>query len=93
MSGVSKIPEKAYIDAPNAEYTTFGFEYSPDFDGDGSDGFVTWWVDNKPAWTAPASAVGRNPISNVSQRLIPQEPMSIIINLGTCCCPSPKFSP
>lgn len=60
---------------------TFGFEYKPDFDNDGT-GYITWYVDGKKSWTAPSAVAPAVQEMNISRRLIPVEPMSIIINLG-----------
>lgn len=48
---------------------------------DGS-GYITWYVDGKRSWTAPSAVAPAVPKMNISRRLIPVEPMSIIINLG-----------
>lgn len=36
VSALSTIPDKAYEGYSAPEYTTFGMEYSPDYDGNGS---------------------------------------------------------
>lgn len=58
-------------------YTTFGYEYEP-----GSDGHITWAVNATPSWTLNSEAIGPDPEAQISQRLISEEPMSIILNLG-----------
>ncbi|KAG5337576.1 hypothetical protein J132_01609 [Termitomyces sp. J132] len=65
-------------------FTTMGFEYwgnpkNPD------EGFITWQVDGAASHRLGAAAVGpdQGPTgSGVGQRLIPVEPMSIVLNLG-----------
>lgn len=81
VSGVATIPSYAYIDADNARYTTFGLEVVPDWDHNGQ-GSLTWYIDGRRTWHAPASVVDANPITNISRRIIPTEPMSIVMNLG-----------
>ena len=56
-------------------YQTYGFEYQP-----GGDGYVWWNVGDTPTWKVLASSVGPN--GNIGQRVIPEEPMSIIVNFG-----------
>lgn len=82
MSGVSPIPDEAYRDAPGAEYYTFGMQIDPDFDGDGSRGQLAWYSGGHVTWAASAGIVGPQKSVNVSQRLVPVEPMSIVVNLG-----------
>ncbi|GAA5886046.1 hypothetical protein JCM6882_004244 [Rhodosporidiobolus microsporus] len=65
-------------------YTTFAFEYEP-----GADGRVTWFVNNTPSWQLNGGAVGPDAETEVAQRLISVEPMSITINLAI----SPAFQP
>ncbi len=63
-------------------YVSLGFEYYANPDAR-SDGFITWIVDGKPSTRMGAGAVAPDPNgSQVGQRLIPEEPMSIVLNLG-----------
>lgn len=59
-------------------YQTYGFEYNP-----GDKGDITWFVGNGPnsyTWKIDGRAI--RPNGNVGQRMIPEEPMSIIMNFG-----------
>lgn len=56
-------------------YQIYAFEYSP-----GATGDVTWYVGDKPTWRVTGQSLGPN--GNVGQRVLPQEPMSIVMNLG-----------
>ncbi|KAF2141402.1 glycoside hydrolase family 16 protein [Aplosporella prunicola CBS 121167] len=56
-------------------YQKYAFDYTP-----GSDGHITWFVGDAATWTLDARAVAKN--GNIAQRVIPEEPMSIIINFG-----------
>jgi beta-glucanase (GH16 family) len=62
-----------------------GFEYWAD-PADPTAGFITWQVDGQQAARLGATAVGpdQDPTtgSGVGQRLIPVEPMAIVLNLG-----------
>ncbi|KAJ1944726.1 hypothetical protein EC988_005915, partial [Linderina pennispora] len=59
------------------KYSTYGFEYRP-----GKHGYIRWYVDGEPVWHVDARAIGPNKLSKVSQRIIAEEPMYIIMNLG-----------
>lgn len=57
------------------EYQTYGFEYAP-----GADGYVVWNVGETKTWKVVGDSVGPN--GNIGQRVMPEEPMSIIANFG-----------
>lgn len=81
VSGVTDIPADAYELAANPRAVTFGAHYTPDWTGTG-DGEVTWFIDGKAVWTVKGSATPPDPRLDIGQRLIPVEPMSIIMNFG-----------
>lgn len=56
-------------------YQTYGFEYTP-----GDSGDITWFVGDSYTWHMDSRAI--RPNGNVGQRVIPKEPMSIVMNLG-----------
>ncbi|BGP45319.1 hypothetical protein JCM10450v2_001137 [Rhodotorula kratochvilovae] len=58
-------------------YTTYGFEYDP-----GPDGAIRWAINGSNTWTLQSSAIGPDPEAQIGQRLISEEPMSIVLNLG-----------
>jgi beta-glucanase (GH16 family) len=72
MSGVTNLNNSWY---DGNAYQSYAFEYQP-----GAEGTVTWFVGNTATWTVDARSMGPN--GNIGQRIIPQEPMSIIANLG-----------
>ncbi|KAF7713508.1 Beta-glucan synthesis-associated protein [Penicillium ucsense] len=72
MSGMSTLNSRWYN---GTEYQTFGFEYHP-----GATGNVTWFIGENKTWTLDGRAIGPN--GNIGQRMIPLEPMSMIMNLG-----------
>ncbi|GAA5855464.1 hypothetical protein JCM5353_002319 [Sporobolomyces roseus] len=76
-SAVTETPRDAY-QHDGGGFSTYGWESNP---GE-NDGYVTWQTDGEPNWTLNAGAVGPNARSGVGQRLISEEPMSIILNLG-----------
>ncbi|KAG6825851.1 hypothetical protein H0H92_002186 [Tricholoma furcatifolium] len=67
-----------------ARFTTLGFEWWSD-PNNPQDGYITWQVDGVVSHRLGAAAMGPDQGvdgTGVSQRLIPVEPMSIILNLG-----------
>jgi hypothetical protein len=80
VSSVTRVPDSGFNLTSN-EYITYGVEYTPDFNYDGS-GSMTWYVDGKPSWTVTPKAIPPRPELDVGQRIIPVEPMAIVMNLA-----------
>lgn len=59
------------------QYQKYAFEYVP---GSSSDSHITWYVGDEETMKFDARAIGPN--GNVNQRIISEEPMSMILNLG-----------
>jgi beta-glucanase (GH16 family) len=57
------------------QYQKYAFDYRR-----GDDGFITWYVGDEQTWTLDARAIGPN--GNVGKRVIPEEPLSIVVNFG-----------
>lgn len=72
MSGLTNLNSRWYN---GSEYQIYAFEYTP-----GDKGNVTWFVGADKTWTLDARAIGPN--GNIGQRMIPLEPMSMVMNLG-----------
>ncbi|KAJ7695966.1 glycoside hydrolase family 16 protein [Mycena rosella] len=83
VSALTYIPDTAYGEQ---EYVVYGFEYWSDPDNR-DDGYITWVSDGAESWTMTAAAIGADPAVEISQRLVPEEPMYLILNLGM----SPSF--
>jgi len=75
LSGVTVNDQSGY--EVNGGFAIYGVEYKT-----GSNGYVTWINNGKRAWTVYPSAIGPNSQTNISQRMIPEEPLYIIMNLG-----------
>ena len=75
ISGVTYL-NNAWYDG-NA-YQTYAFEYRPGGAADG--GYIAWLVGGRPSWTLDARAIGAN--GNVGPRLVPQEPLAMVVNFG-----------
>ena len=56
-------------------YQTYAFEYTP-----GKAGAITWYVGKDKTWKMDARSI--RPNGNVGQRIIPAEPMSMVMNFG-----------
>ncbi|KAI0365988.1 beta-glucan synthesis-associated [Pilatotrama ljubarskyi] len=83
VSALTTLPDDMF-QGSGAVFKTLGFEYWANPKNRG-EGFITWQTDGKPTVRMGAAAMGpdQGPDgSQVSQRLIPEEPMSIVLNLG-----------
>lgn len=72
LSGLTNINNDWY---DGNGYATYNLYYNP-----GPTGQVTWSVAEIEAWTLDARAIGPN--GNVGQRVIPMEPMAVVMNFG-----------
>lgn len=84
VSSLTRVPSDMF-QGLGKNFKVFGFEYWSD-PNDPKSGYVQWVVDGTPSHRLGAGAVGPDPLelggSGVGQRLIPLEPMSIVLNLG-----------
>ncbi len=71
LSALTTVDDQYY---GGKNYMTLGFEWWSDFNRR-SDGYITWYYNEQPTWTVTAATVGPNSASQVSQRLISEEPM------------------
>ncbi|TFK44700.1 glycoside hydrolase family 16 protein [Crucibulum laeve] len=76
-SVVTNTDGRCYEDAAGC-FSVYGFEYKPGFD----EGYITWISNNVVAWTVKAAGLGADPVVQISERPVPQEPMYLIANLG-----------
>ena len=72
MSGVTNLNNDWYN---GKAYQTYGFEYVP-----GAEGTINWFVGDTKTWKLDGRSVRRN--GNIGQRLIPVEPMALVMNFG-----------
>lgn len=83
VSALTHLPDNMFQGSGQV-FTTLGFEYWTN-PSNPSDGFITWQTAGSPTVRMGASAMGPdtgNNGSQVGQRLVPEEPMSIVLNLG-----------
>jgi hypothetical protein len=71
ISVVSDLPNTSYN---GTGFSTYGFEMWGNRN-DRTNSYITWNIDGVQTWTANAPAVGADPITGISGRLIPEEPM------------------
>ena len=55
-------------------YATYGYEWWSN-PSKRSEGYVTWYSQGVESWKVTAASIGPDPLTQVSQRLIPEEPM------------------
>lgn len=72
LSGLTNLNNDWY---DGKSYQTYNFQYTP-----GDQGKIVWSVGDIPSWSLDARAIGPN--GNVGQRVIPTEPMALILNFG-----------
>jgi len=77
-SGLVQTKNEVYEDS-GAQFDTWGFEYKP---GGESDSYITWLNSGKPMWKLHTQAMGPDAATEIGQRLVPTEPMYVLLNLG-----------
>ncbi|KAI1798328.1 beta-glucan synthesis-associated [Ganoderma leucocontextum] len=83
LSALTNLPDDMF-QGSGANFKTLGFEYWAN-PSNRNEGFITWQSNGQPTYRVGATAMGPDQGSDGSQvgaRLIPEEPMSIILNLG-----------
>ncbi|PIL27407.1 hypothetical protein GSI_10555 [Ganoderma sinense ZZ0214-1] len=83
LSALTNLPDDMF-QGSGANFKTLGFEYWAN-PSNRNEGFITWQSNGQPTYRIGASAMGPDQGTGGSQvgaRLIPEEPMSIILNLG-----------
>ncbi|KAF7309839.1 Beta-glucan synthesis-associated [Mycena indigotica] len=78
VSALTYIPDTVYSDQ---DYGVYGYEWWSN-PNKRSEGYITWVSNGTKSWTVTAAAIGKDDVSEISARLIPEEPMYLILNLG-----------
>jgi len=73
LSSVSYIDNK-YFGGGDDAFASYGFEYWSD-PNNRDEGYITWYYNDQKTWKATAALIGPNSESQISQRLISEEPM------------------
>lgn len=80
VSSLTAVDNDIYIDQPggsNGVFKMFGVEIMSN-SADRTKGYVTWYSQGKKSWTMHATAVPDNPLTEISQRLVSEEPMALV---------------
>ncbi|THV05200.1 glycoside hydrolase family 16 protein [Dendrothele bispora CBS 962.96] len=78
VSAVTFIEDQFYN---NTAYAPYGFEWWSD-PNHRDQGYITWFSNNQKTWTVDAAAIGADSDTQISSRLISEEPMYVILNFG-----------
>lgn len=76
-SGVTNTPQGAVEKGGDGTFAEYGFEYQA-----GEGGHIMWVAGGKPSWQLFAPSMEPDPVSQISTRPMPAEPLYIIFNLG-----------
>lgn len=74
QQAVSAVTDIDSVNYNNTGYATYGYEWWSD-SSDRDAGYITWYSQGKPSWKITAASVGPDSVTEISQRLIPEEPM------------------
>jgi beta-glucanase (GH16 family) len=70
-----------YYFGGSSEFAVYGVEWVSNTQ-DRNDAYIEWTTLGKPSWRMEASAVGPDDKVGIGQRLVSEEPMALIFNLG-----------
>lgn len=87
VSALTNLNGTSYADG-GAEWTTFGFEYWANPDAR-DEGYIEW-VAGGPSFKVGAHAFAGDQSLNISDRLIPEEPMVCVIQVGVSALLLPR---
>ncbi|KAL6309870.1 glycoside hydrolase family 16 protein [Sparassis latifolia] len=76
-SAVTDSNQNAY-ERNGGEFAVYGYQYQPGFDG----AYIGWIANGELVWVLQQPAMAADPIVEINQRPVPQEPMYVIVNLG-----------
>jgi len=80
VSGLTTLPDDIYQQS-QGHFQTFGFEYYSNKNSR-AQGFINWQANGVQSLSMTAGAVGPDAMAQISNRLVPEEPMSIVMNLA-----------
>jgi beta-glucanase (GH16 family) len=73
-----------YIDSANYNgqgYAKYAYEWWSN-PSNRPEGYIQWYSEGQETWKITAASIGADSTAEISSRLIPEEPMYIILNLG-----------
>jgi len=80
VSSLTYISSDVY-QGTNGDFGVYGIEVYAN-PNDRSGGHITWMASGVESWTMNPAAIGANADAQISQRLIAEEPMAMVINFG-----------
>lgn len=80
LSHLAYVDDSAFVDG-GGDFAVYGFEFFANPDNR-DEGYITWVADGKRSWHLTQAAAGENPTMQIGQRIIPEEPMAMILNFG-----------
>lgn len=78
LSAVSVASQQAMQLGGDGSFAEYGFEYATGKE----DGYIEWVSDGRPSWRLNKAALDADPVAQIGPRVIPEEPMYVILNLG-----------
>jgi hypothetical protein len=78
-SALTMVDENLYYNQPgdSGQFAVFGFEYNSN-EKSREDGYITWVSQGKKSWTMTGKGLAPNAKTEIGQRLIPEEPMTLV---------------
>ncbi|KAJ9101837.1 hypothetical protein QFC21_003177 [Naganishia friedmannii] len=80
VSALTYVPNNVYQNT-TGDFNTYGLEWYADTN-DRENGYIAWVANGVRSWTVHASSIRANPLTEIGQRIIPEEPMYLIVNFG-----------
>ncbi|KAG8915297.1 hypothetical protein FRC01_003716 [Tulasnella sp. 417] len=81
ISSLTDMDESWFENSLTPTYATYGLEFLGD-DKNPENGFINWVAGGQRSWGLTAAAFGPDAVTEISQRTVSVEPMSIVLNLG-----------
>lgn len=80
VSALTYVPNSVYQNT-SGDFNTYAMEWYADTNNR-ENGYIAWVANGIRSWTVGASAIRANPLTEIGDRIIPEEPMYIILNFG-----------
>ncbi|KAJ9113931.1 hypothetical protein QFC19_000126 [Naganishia cerealis] len=80
VSALTYVPNNVYQNT-SKDFNTYGLEWYADTNNR-ENGYIAWVANGVRSWTVHASAIRANPLTEIGPRIIPEEPMYLIMNFG-----------
>ncbi|KAI0250774.1 glycoside hydrolase family 16 protein [Lactifluus subvellereus] len=81
QQAVSALSHISSSDYGGSGYATFAYEWWTD-PKTRTDGYIQWYSEGKPTWKTTYASLAGDSATGISNRIIPEEPVYLILNLG-----------